>query len=93
MIGEHRRRSLADRAPLPVIGDVRNLLTVTGQRHPQRHLVTARGVDVVHLGVERVAQTAVVRVFVVIEDHFLVHLLQSHVSPCRRTRRPGAPQR
>ena len=39
----------------------------------------------VHLGAERLTESAAVRMFVVIEDHFLIHLLHAHDSvqlPC-----------
>ncbi len=48
------------------------------QVHPQRHLVTAGRVDVVHLGLERLPQARVVRVAVVIEDDLLVERVEVH---------------
>ena len=50
----------------------------SGHPHPQRDLVAAGRVDVVHLGVERLPQPAAVRVLVVVQDDLLVHRLQLH---------------
>ena len=46
--------------------------------HPQRQLVAARGVHVVHLGRERLAQAAAARVLVVVQDDLLVERLELH---------------
>ena len=43
-----------------------------------RDLVAAGRIDVVHLGVERVLQTAMLRVLVVIENDLLVHRVERH---------------
>ena len=43
-----------------------------GEVHPQGDLVAAGRVDVVHLGLERLAQPRVVRVLVVVQDDLLV---------------------
>ena len=53
----------ADRAAQRVVGDVVDDGVVTGavDVHAQGHLVAAGRVDVVHLGVERLAQTRVPR--------------------------------
>src|ERR1700755_646644 len=67
-IGEHGGGGLADRAALPVVGDVGDRLTVLAQRHPQCHLVAAGRVDVVHFGAERLPQPAAVRMLVVVQD-------------------------
>src|SRR5882757_4822343 len=77
-VREHRRRSLADRATLPVVGDVGHRVAVVGQRDAQRHLVPACRIHLERLRVIRLPQPAAVRVFVVIEDHFLIDLLQPH---------------
>jgi hypothetical protein len=45
---------------------------------PQRHLVAADRVDVVHLGIEGIPQALVVRVAVVIQDDVLVHRFELH---------------
>ena len=50
-------------------------------RHAQRDLITACGVDVVHLGVEVREQPTVLRVLVVVEDDLLVHRLELHQLP------------
>src|SRR5579875_622103 len=78
LLGEDRGGGLADRAALPVVGHVGDVLAVVGQRHPQRHLVAADRVDVVHLGGERLSQPPVLRMLVVVEDHILIHLLETH---------------
>src|SRR5690349_14018306 len=77
LLGEHRGRRLADGAALPVIGHVGNGFAVLGQRDPQRDLVTADRVDVEYLGAEGLAQPAVLRVLVVVQDHVLIHLLET----------------
>ena len=80
-VGHHRGRRLADRAPLCVVGHILHGGQILGQAQPQRQRVTARRVDVVHLGAEGLPQPAVVRVAVVVEDDLLVHLLEFHFRP------------
>src|SRR5206468_7947462 len=72
-VAHHRCRGLADRAALALPAELGD--RAVGQPHAQGHLVAAGRVDVVHLGVERLGQPAVVRVLVVIEDDLLVHAL------------------
>jgi hypothetical protein len=63
LLGEDRGGGHRDRAALRVIRDVFDDRRSRRCRwHPQGHLVTARGVDVVHLRVERLTQTGAVRV-------------------------------
>src|ERR1700682_2458569 len=81
LIGQHRRRGLADRTALPVIGNVGDPLTVVAQSHPEPDLVAARRVHLKGLGTVRLPQPAVMRALVVIEDHFLIELLQPHCQP------------
>ena len=50
-IGEDGGRRLTDRAPLAVVRNVPHDAVL--ELHPQRHLVTARRIDVMHLGAER----------------------------------------
>ena len=50
-----------------------------GEVHAQRDLVAAGRVDVVHLGLERVAQSRVVRVLVVVQDDLLVERVEVHL--------------
>src|SRR5690242_20180736 len=78
LVGEHRSRRLADRTALTVVGDVGHLLSVVGQRDPQRHLVAAGGIHLKRLALIRLAQPSMVGMLVVIEDHFLIQLVQSH---------------
>ena len=73
-VGEHRRRGLRDRAAERVVRHV--LDHALGQVHAQRHLVAAGRVDVVHLGLEGVAQALVVGVLVVVQDDLLVQRVE-----------------
>jgi hypothetical protein len=59
--------------------DVGDLSAVRGERHPQGDLIAAGRVHVMHLRVEGLPKSAVMRVLVVVQDHVLVHLLESHV--------------
>ena len=77
-VGEHRRRRLADRAAERLVGDVGDGAAL--QPHPQRDLVAAGRVDLVRLGVERLAQPRAVRGAVVIQDDLLVQLFELHLS-------------
>ena len=63
-VGHHRGARLADRAAERVVGDVLDHLLAVDvlQADPQRHLVAAGRVDVVHLGVKGIPQPLVVRV-------------------------------
>ena len=63
---------------LTVVGDVLDRCVVRRDRDAQGHLVAAGRVDVVHLGTEWLTQATTVRMFVVIQDHLLVHLLHPH---------------
>ena len=77
----HRRAGLADRAAERVVGDVGHHRVAADvlERDPQGHLVAARRVDVVDLGVERLPQSLVVRVPVVVQDDLLVQRLDLHM--------------
>src|SRR4051794_10628372 len=77
-VGEYRRRSLADRAALTVIGHIGDVFPVVGECNPQRHFVAARRIDMADFGAERLAQPAMMRMLVMVQDHLLVHLLHSH---------------
>ena len=66
---------------MAVVRDIGDLLPVIGELYAQSDLVAARRIDVMDLGTERVTKTASLRMFVVIEDHFLVHLLHPHQAP------------
>ena len=82
LLGEDRGRGDADRAAHRVVGHVLDdgVVTRAGDVHPQGHLVAAGGVDVVHLGLERVAQTGAHRALVVLEDELLVEVHQTATS-------------
>jgi hypothetical protein len=54
------------------------------ERDPQRHLVPAERVHMVHLGVVRLPQPLVVRVPVVVQDDFLIERLQAHQAPPKK---------
>ncbi len=73
---EHAGRRLADRASLPLVGQVGH--GVAGDPDPDRDLVAAGGVDVVGLGVERLTQPAPDGVLVVVQDDLLVQRLGGH---------------
>jgi hypothetical protein len=78
-VGQHGRRRLGDGAAHGVVGHV--LHHAVGQVDAQRHLVAAGRVDVVHLGLERVAQALVVRVLVVVQDDLLVERVEVGAHP------------
>src|SRR4051794_401533 len=92
-VRQHRRRRLADRAAQRLVGDLAHGDGVAGavERHAQRDLVAARGVDLDRLGVERLAQTGAVRRPVVIQDDLLVHLLQLHQLTPKKSRAACTP--
>src|SRR6478736_482982 len=77
-----RRRGHADRAAHRVVGHVLDdgVVTGAGDVDTQGHLVAAGRVDVVHLGLERVAQTRTDRALVVLEDELLVEVHQAGTS-------------
>src|SRR5690606_6337734 len=57
-------------------------------RDPQPHLVTAGRVHVEDLGGKWLPEATMVRVLVMVQDHFLVHLLHPHQrSPKKSTAR------
>ena len=64
LVGQDAGRGRRDRAAEGVVGDVADHGVGAGalDLHPQGDLVAAGGVDVVHLGAERLAQPGVVRV-------------------------------
>ena len=82
-VAHHRRAGLADRAAERVVGQVlhHGLAVDVLEGDPQRHLVAADRVDVVHLGVKRLPQPLVVGVAVVVQDDLLVQRLGCITSP------------
>src|SRR4029078_12940147 len=86
----------ADRAAHGVVGHVLDDGVVTGARdvHAQGDLVAAGRVDVVHLGLEGVAQAGAHRTLVVLEDELLVEVHQTATSsPNIAGTRSSAPRR
>ena len=80
-VGEHRRRRLADRAALRRRRRRRRPCSPSSASATRSVTSSPQvGLTWYDLGAERLPQPAVVRVLVVIQDHFLVHLLQLHCS-------------
>ena len=83
----HARRCLRDRAPLACVGDVSHAGDAIDvlEMHPQVDLVPARGVDVMHLGLEGFAQAFAHRIAIVVEDDLLVQVFHHPVPKTRLT--------
>src|SRR3954470_22437434 len=75
-VRHHRRRRLADRAAHAAVRDALDGLAV--ELDPERDLVPAGRVHVVHLHVVRVREARVVRAAVVIQDDLLVEAVELH---------------
>ncbi len=90
-VGHHRRPRGADRAAHRLVRDVRDDRCVVGtlDARPQPDLVPARGVDVVHLDVERRPQPGAVRRAGVVEDQLLVQRVHAHAKNLRTWSRPS----
>ena len=55
--------------------EAREMITI--ERHAQRHLVAARGIDLVRRGIHTARIASAVLLTRVIEDHLLVQLLKT----------------
>src|SRR5690606_27475446 len=77
-LGHHRGTRDTDRATECIVGNVLqdSAVPVLGDVYAHRHLVPTRGVDVVHLRLEGLAQTGAVRTLAVLEDELLVQVHQ-----------------
>src|SRR3712207_1277932 len=83
-VAHHGGGGLRDGAADTLVGDVPDGAAV--EVHAEGHLVAAGGVDVVHLRLVRVPETAVVLGAVVVQDDLLVQLVDLHRVPPKNLR-------